>query len=189
VQADTEKRTEGGKQQTMKRATKLINSLCRWVSYVSMAATVVIMLLVVVDVACRSLFNKPIIGVYDVVTLLMTVLVFSSWSYAQTEHAHVHVTMFVGKMPKTCRFVTFGLTSVLSTGYMVYATWAAYEQTLANYSGNSHSGTVAIPYWPFSALQCVAFVFFTLTLLLDTVKTFCALFRRDIAEEIQSYWA
>jgi TRAP-type C4-dicarboxylate transport system permease small subunit len=153
-----------------------------------MFATVLIMVIVVADVICRTVFNKPIHGSYDVVTLFMTVLVFSSWSYTQTEHAHVHVTMFVRKMPRVLKFASFGITSVLSTVYLGYCTWAAFDQTLDNIASHAHGGTVPIPYWPFALVECVALGIFTLTIALDAAKTFGAIKSEELSAEVQSYW-
>jgi TRAP-type C4-dicarboxylate transport system permease small subunit len=173
----------------MKKLTTLSHLLCRYVSYCSMAALVIIMGLMTVDVLLRHLFNRPITGGFDIVTLGMTILVFSSWSYAQVEHGHVHVTMFVGMMPPLPRFICFGFTSILSAGVMGFATAATFQQVFRMIAEKSSTGTLLIPFWPFMALECLAFAIFTLVLALDAAKAVGAIFSKELAREVQAFWS
>ena len=172
----------------MEKATQIINKLCHYVSYLSMASIAVIMFLVTCDAAMRQIFNKPIAVSYDIVTLLLTVIVFSSWSYAQTKHAHIHVTMFCSMLPRTIRFLAFGLTSLISTVYVGFMAFAAYEQIFHMIANGDTGGTWKVPIWPFVLIQFIALAIFALTLLLDTIKAFLALKSEHFADEVQSIW-
>ena len=147
-----------------------------------------IMTLMTTDVLARHLFNRPIVWSFDIVTLTMTILVFSSWSYTQVEHGHVHVTMFVRMMPRVPRFLCFGFTSVLSVGIMGLAAVGTFQQTFKMMAEKSGTGTLLIPFWPFMALECLAFAIFTLALCLDAIKAFGAIFDDEMSKEVQSYW-
>ena len=172
----------------MKTLTRISNKLCWFVSYFSMAACVAIMFLMAVNVASRHLFNKPITGSFEITTMIMTILVFSSWSYTQTVHGHVHVTMILRVMPQKVRFLCFGITSLLSTVFIGIATWAAFEQILRLMEKRTSTGTLLIPHWPFMLIECIALGLFTIVLLLDAIKAFGAMFKKEYAEEVQSYW-
>ena len=172
----------------IKKLTVLSRNFCRYISYCSMAALVFIMALMTVDVLLRHLFNKPIFGSFDLVTLTMTILVFSSWSYTQSVYGHVHVTMLVSMMPRVLRFICFGFTSTLSTGLMGFATYAAYLQIFRTIADSAASGTLLIPIWPFMALMCASLAAFTFTLFLDAVKAIGAVFSEELARDVQSSW-
>jgi TRAP-type C4-dicarboxylate transport system permease small subunit len=173
----------------MKTLTKVSDKLCNIVSYFSMAACAAIMCLMAADVLLRHLFNRPITGAYEITTMIMTILIFSSWSYTQTIHGHVHVTMFLGMMPQKLRFLLFGVTSLFSTIIIGLATYASYIHTFELIEDNTSTGTLLIPHWPFMGLECIALFLFTLVLLLDTVKAFMAMFSKEYATEVQSYWS
>jgi TRAP-type C4-dicarboxylate transport system permease small subunit len=172
----------------MKTITKISNRLCHIVSYFSMTALVAIMCLMTIDVIMRHLFNRPITGAFEITTMVLTILVFSSWSYIQTVHGHVHVTMFLGFMPTKLRFLIFGFTSLLSTVIVGLATIAAYEHIFSLIKDGTSTGTLLIPHWPFMALQCIALALFTIVLLIDAIKAFAAMFSKEYAEEVQSFW-
>lgn len=172
----------------MKTLTRISNRLCNIVSYFSMAACVAIMCLMTIDVIMRHLFNNPITGAFEITTMILTILVFSSWSYIQTVHGHVHVTMFLGFMPTKVRFLFFGLTSLLSTIIIGIATYASYQHIFRLYEEGTSTGTLLIPHWPFMVLECIALFLFTIVLLIDTIKAFLAVFSKEYAEEVQSYW-
>jgi TRAP-type C4-dicarboxylate transport system permease small subunit len=153
-----------------------------------MAACVAIMILMALDVFLRQLFNRPITGAYEIVTMILTILVFSSWSYIQTVRGHVHVTMFLRLMPAKVRFICFSVTSLLSTFVIGLATVAAYQQTFRLIEARTSTGTLLIPHWPFMGLECIALALFTIVLLIDALKAIAAIFSPKYAEEIQSSW-
>ncbi len=172
----------------MKKITNIFNGLCRWVSYCSMTACVIIMTLMTVDVFLRLVFNKPILGAYEFVTMIMTILIFSSWSYTQTEHGHIHVTMFLNIMPAKVKFFLFFITSLLSTVIMGMVTYATLIQTIKLMGNNTATTVLLIPHWPFVGLECLSIALFALVLLVDTIKAFLAMFNNEYAKEVTQYW-
>lgn len=172
----------------MEKLTKFINAVARYVSYLSMAALVVIMVLMTIDVFLRLVFNKPILGGYEVVTMIMTIVVFGSWAYTQTEHGHIHVTILLKALPTKVRFAFFFLTSLLSVVTMGFLAYAGLRQAIKVYGTKNATSVLLIPHWPFLAIECIAVALFTLVLLLDAIKALLAMFNSDYAEEVMSYW-
>lgn len=173
----------------MKTFTKITNRISVYVSYLSMAAVVFIMVYMTLDVILRHLFNSPIKGGYEVSTLAMVILVFTSWSYTQTVNGHIHVTMLVRVLPNVPKFILFGLTSLFSAVVMGIGTYAAYLQIFQLYSRKTSTGMLLIPHWPFMVIECIALGFFTLILFRDAIRAIMAMFNEEIAEEITSTWA
>ncbi len=172
----------------MKKFTKVTNKISVYVSYLSMTAVVFIMLYMTLDVVLRHLANAPIRGGYEVSTLAMVILIFTSWSYTQTVNGHIHVTMLVRIFPKIPRFIVFGVTSLLSAVVMGIGTYAAYLASIQKYNTNESTGMLLIPHWPFMVIECIALGFFTLILLRDAIRAFMAMYNDEIAEEITSTW-
>lgn len=172
----------------MKTLTKIVVSLCKYVSYCSMAATLIVMVLMTVDVFLRLVFNSPILGSYEIVTMVMSVLIFSSWSYTQTVHGHIHVTMFISKMPHKIRFVLFSFTSLLSTVIMAFVTYASYEYMFKLMGNKTSTSVLMIPHWPFVGLECIAMLLFTFVLLIDAIKSILAIFNDEYAREVSADW-
>jgi len=172
----------------MDRFTLISDKVCYYVSFLSMAVIIIMMFLITIDVVLSLIFNYRIGGAYEISQMLLSTLVFSSWAYTQTVHGHIHVTMFVSKLPQKLRFVCYGLTSVISMVIMVIASNAVFHQIFAKMAANERTGTLLIPHWPFYIFELVALVLLAIVLLRDAIKSVGAIFNKEFAEEIQSTW-
>ena len=170
------------------KITKVSDNMCRYVSWLSMAMCVIMTVLLVVDVLGRKIGIFTIKGCYEIIQMCLCTFIFSTWSYVQSIHGHIHVVMFIQKMGKIARFICFGLTSVISTATMGVGAYAVYKQIFTMIKSGESTANLLIPFWPFYIVECVAFVLFTITLLIDCVKAFVAIFNTEVAEEIQSTW-
>jgi TRAP-type C4-dicarboxylate transport system permease small subunit len=70
---------------------KVIYPLSRWISYVAMAAVMMMTFLVTVDVFMRRAFNSPILGSYEIGKVLLVIVVFFGVAYVMTIKGHVVV--------------------------------------------------------------------------------------------------
>lgn len=147
-----------------------------------------LMITICINVVTGNIFDRPIPGVYKVCQVILTTLVFTSWAYTQCHRGHIHVTMFVARMPQGLRFFCFAVASYISTVVMGIAAYAVFLAIRDKMVSGECTGTLQIPYWPFFLLEAIAFAFFTLILLRDSVKATLAMFNKDIAEKIQAAW-
>ena len=189
---------------TFKRISDIFSS---YVSYLGMIAMVFMMGYMFLDVVLRLVgdFMKWLIsegtihmdianvvtsfkGGYEVSTLALCVLIFTSWCYAQTQHAHVHVTMFIRKFPNKLRFLCFSFTSMASTVVIGILTYAAFVRVGEMIQLNTATGTLMIPFWPFVAVEAVTVAAFALILLRDTIRAIMSMFNQEYAEEIMATW-
>lgn len=181
-----------GRQVSMKKAIKLYSNvtakICYYVCFISMILIAAMMLIMFVDSMLGLFANYRITGIYELVQCLLLIVVFTSWAYTQTVHGHIHVTMFVGKMPQKLRFICFSLTSLISVITMVFATWGVGKGIMEKIASHEITATLMIPIWPLFVVECVVFALFALVLLGDTVKSFIAIFDKEFADDVQSSW-
>lgn len=170
------------------KVTKVSDKVCYGVSWLSMAMCVVMTVLLVVDVLARKIGLFTIKGCYEIIQVCLCTFIFSTWAYVQSVHGHIHVVMFIQKMGKIARFICFGVTSLISTVTMGIGAYAVYLQIFSMIDSGESTANLLIPFWPFYVIECIAFALFTITLLIDCVKAFAALFNHEIAEEVQSTW-
>lgn len=169
--------------------TRVTDKLCYYISFFSMAVAVFMALMLTVDVILRKLpFGWTVPGAYEITQVFLSTFVFSSWAYTQTVHGHIHVVMFIQKMPQKLRFFCYGLTSLLSVATMIFAAYAVYFQIFAVKKSGESTANLLIPYWPFYIFEFAAFVMLAIVLLRDAIKAVCAIFSAELAEEIQTDW-
>ncbi|MCI8538883.1 MAG: TRAP transporter small permease [Oscillospiraceae bacterium] len=173
---------------SLAQLTNGANKICHYVSFFSMVTIVVMMGIICVDIVLGNFLNRPLKGLYEVLQVLLTTLVFASWGYTQSVHGHIHVVMFVTRMPQKLRFICYGLTASFSTVVMAIGCGAVCQQVLNVFKSGEQTGTLSIPYWPFYIFEAVAFALLTITLLLDAIKAVMAIWDNEMAEEIQATW-
>lgn len=170
------------------KITTVTDKICYYVSYLSMAVIVIMMALMTVDVIASHIFNYRIPGAFEISEMVLSTLVFSSWAYTQTVHGHMHVTMFISKMPQVPRFICFGLTSLISVVTMVFGAVAVYSQIFSVMKSGECTATLLIPYWPFYIFEFLAFALMAIVLFRDAFKAIVAIGSKPIADEIEATW-
>ena len=74
-----------------------IHRISIWLSWVSMVAIILMMLLTAADVILRYIFNSPIEGTVDFIELSLPVLGFFAVAYAQITKSHVRVNLVLSR--------------------------------------------------------------------------------------------
>lgn len=167
----------------------IVRKICYYVCYLSIIMIACMMLLMFVDAILGLPFIKsPIPGSYEIVQMMLSVLVFTSWAYTQTERGHIHVVLFIRMLPHKLRFICYSITSILSTITMGVGTYGVYLATLEYIKSRESTGTLLIPMWPFIGFECIAFAALTIALLGDSLKAITAIFNRQVAEDVMSSW-
>ena len=167
----------------MKLFGKVIDKICFVSGIVSAASMAFIMLWMFYDLCRRILLDAPMTGGYEVTCMVMSILTFASWSYAQSKHGHIHVTMFINMMPDKAKNILFAITSWISTftlGIMTYASFT-YAITMKKVSA-----MLLVPYKPFVFIMSICAFAFALALLSDAVKATLAIRNEELAKEIAS---
>lgn len=168
--------------------TTVTEKVCYGLCFASMILIAVMMVLMFVDSMLGLFLNVRIMGAYEMIQMMLSVVVFASWAYTQTVHGHINVVMFVRMMPHKLRFVCFGLTSILSMVTMCFAARAVWAAMLDKIAANEATATLLIPFWPFYIFEFAAFVLLAVCLLVDAIKACAAIFDHDFAEEVMSSW-
>ena len=171
---------------------KKIDRVIAWISniigYVGYVGIVAIMLLIAVDVIARGILKSGILGSYEIVERMLLVTIFAAFAFTQTHRGHVHVTLFVSKLPKKLGMVIFGLLGLLSTAASVFCAYAIVEQGNYSYTAGTHTGVLLIPLYPFYYIAAFCTVIFAITLLWDSVKCFIGISSEECCMDIRSSW-
>lgn len=132
---------------------------------------ILMMMVIVVDVTSRNVFNISLPGATEVVRVLMILAVFGGMSYTALKSAHIRVDIFINKFSKQVRqsviiaadLLAFGVIAIIAIGTFIEA------QTLWNEQGNT--GLLRIPFAPFAFATAIFLVFFAVALLIDFLES------------------
>jgi TRAP-type C4-dicarboxylate transport system permease small subunit len=120
----------------------------RWLAAASCVITMIIMLLQTADVLGRKLFGTPVLGTYDITTLLIAPLVSFGIGYAHSEGAHVRVEFLVRILPQQVRRMMAICTSLLSLTFFILLTWRVILYGMKMWETGSQSLTIRLPIFP-----------------------------------------
>lgn len=110
---------------------------------------VAMMLVTVVDVIGRYVFNAPIFGAQDLSELLLILVVFGSMAYCGRTDGHVAVDLFVGMFgPALMRWIDV-FVALASAGILFVLAWRAYENAKLAELFQAASNLLQIPLAPF----------------------------------------
>jgi TRAP-type C4-dicarboxylate transport system permease small subunit len=125
-----------------------VGLLVKWVHSGSRAVCVVgcviitaMVLMTVVDVVMRYVFNRPSLYTYEV-TVFMMASIASFWiAYTASQERHVSVDMFTQKLPHRAQRALDGLTSFISAGLFALISWQSALQA-AQFARNGVRGAM-----------------------------------------------
>ncbi len=148
-----------------------IRGLSRAFAGVAAVALAFMMFLMVTDVFCRYVLNRPILGAFEITEFMMMVLVFFALAHAQVRKAHISVDVLVLKLSKRTQQILEAVGSVLGLGLFSLMTWQIVLHALRVYKAHQHSIDLGIPLFPFTLLAALATAVFCLTLIVSAIRS------------------
>lgn len=159
---------------------KLSSSIQTALEIVSAVFFVVIMLVIVLNVLLRSIFNAPIAATYELVQIAACVFGAAAVAICAAQDGHVSVDVITSKLPKAPRAAAIYLAHVVDLLYYgficVCVTKIGFEKILTN----EVSDTTHIPLWPFRLWVGLCFLCGVIIKLVKIIKT------KETLEHLQS---
>lgn len=173
----------------MKKLHKIFTIISRVVGAISFIGLFIGVIFIIVDVILRYLFNSPIPGDYDITQLWLSVIVFASMAYVQTEKGHIAVGMLLKVLPRRLAISLYGVATLLGvfiTGCCSYSCFAMARRALAR---NMVSMSANIPLAPFEFFEAFCMALLCIVMLLDAIMIFMSLGSEEEMQKIYDTWA
>lgn len=140
---------------------------------VSGLAVLALMLLAVVSVGGRNLFNAPLPGYVDWIQMAMPLIAFLGISYAQRDGGHIRMDILIGQLKGRGLWIAEFITTLATLtliGLLIWGSWAHFDRSFdwaaPNWSRDS-TIDIGLPLWPAKLLVPVAFSVMAVRLLLQ----------------------
>ena len=129
-----------------------------------------LMLLTASDVTLRYVFNRPIIGSYDLTEYMMAIVVSFGLAYCAFFKGHVSVDLIVSHFPQRVQAVIDSITGLLGVILFSLITWQAFIYMQLLFDSGLESTVLHIPRFPFVGLVCLGSAFLTIALLANFLE-------------------
>lgn len=145
----------------------------RFLAGVAGAALLWLMLLTVVAVVMRYVFNAPILGAQDLSELSLAVVVFLGMPYCGWTGGHVAVDLISSLAGESRLRYTDTLVRLLGAVLVAFVAWQAMRQGLDALEYGDATNLVEILHHPFLFLMSFGWALFAVVLLLQAAMGIC----------------
>jgi len=142
-----------------------VNRVSQIINGVGTAALVLMMLLTAADVTLRYLFNRPIVGSYELVQAMMAILVAFGLAYTGVHKGHITIDLITSKFSTRVRAFINSITWIISVGVFALIAWRSIWHAEGLKASGATTSALYIPLYPFvyvvafgSAILCLVFI-------------------------------
>ncbi|HHU82235.1 MAG TPA: TRAP transporter small permease [Firmicutes bacterium] len=149
----------------MDRFLKVVAGISRIMDRIAGFCLAGVMIMVVVNIILRRLFNSPLLGVYEYVGFLTAVVIGFSLAYCAVKEGHITVDLFFARLPRKARAVL-----EIGNGFVIFiflslVAWYLLKYATGIQTNGQVSQTCEIPFHFFIYLVAGGFFVLSLTAL------------------------
>ncbi|WP_276819673.1 TRAP transporter large permease subunit [Mailhella massiliensis] len=134
----------------------------------------------VLDVFCRFLFDKSLIGAMELVEFCMVILVFSCLGYIQDDRSHIRVTLLTDHFSPRVRDILEAVSTLCPFLLLCLITWCVFQNGMTKSGTNELSGMLGIPLAPFIFYGALGCLIFSLALLANFISVAAGMLSRKM---------
>lgn len=151
---------------------KIISYLSCLFGYIAAVMLGCMMILTVVDVFMRYVFNAPITGATEVSELMMVIVVFPALAWIALERSHIKVDLLLSRWPRQIRLFVEMITLLFALGTFAIITWQSFLE-----SGKVKEATslLEVPESPFHWIMTLGFAMLCLAIITLIIQNVIAI--------------
>ena len=150
---------------------KAVFPVSRFLLLIGQFSLVVMVLLTVTDVFLRYVFNRPILGSYELTEFMMAILVFSSIGYTMAVKRHVVVDLVFTILSQRARDILECITSLIAFILFSIVTWRNVLQAGTAWARNDVTAELFIPISPFILFVAIGIAVLSLVLFVQFIQS------------------
>lgn len=131
---------------------------------------IAIVLLVIVDVTLRRVFNSPLAFSFELIKIMLAVVVFCSIVYFTSLQREIRINILVSRFPPKAQTIINVVTCFFCVGLWSVIGWRSYVQAMHVWDTGSQTGILKIPHYPFLFLVATCSIFASLLFLIDLLN-------------------
>ena len=150
---------------------KAVFPVSRFLLYIGQYTLILMVMLTVADVFLRYVFNRPILGSYELTEFMMAVLVFSTIGYTMVVKGHVVVDLVFTKLPQRSKDILECITSFIAFILFAVVAWRNAVQASTAWGRNDVTAELFIPISPFILFVAIGIAVLSLVLFTQFIQS------------------
>jgi TRAP-type transport system small permease protein len=167
-----------GMQKVAARTQTGIESISRIMAIIASVVLCAMMLLTLVDVAGRYFFNRPILGTWELVGLLLVFAGTWGLAYCQIKRQHIRVDIISTKFPRKGQAVVDFISYLVGAVGFGLISWQVLLMAKNYFVHKYVTDTLDQPIYPYMIGLAIGSALITLVLLIDVVKALAEVMRK-----------
>ncbi len=155
----------------MNALEKINDSLNKILMFVGSVAVLFLMSLATVNVCLRFFLNAPYRGAYELVGFLGAIVIAFALGHTQKRKDHIVVDILTEKFPKKVNRILDGINYFITMIFFAIVSWQVFIWGMKISQSGEVSETLKIVFHPFIYSVAFGFAIFSLTLIIDFIKT------------------
>ena len=139
--------------------------------YIGMGLIMIMVLLVVVHVIGRYLFDYPVPGQIELTCFMMVMSVFLMAGYTQLQKGHIAVDMFFEKYSKKTQVRIDIIVYILCLALAVLICWQSFVRGNTIMEAGQKSTILGIPQFPVIYVMAIGWGLFSFSILVDLINS------------------
>ena len=144
----------------------IAKNVTRMMTAVGAVVLAMMMFLTALDVGLRYVFNRPLVGAFELVEYMMAILIPFSIVYCAHKRGHVAVELILGQFPEKVQVCFDLVTTFLSILFVIVIAWQNFLYIHETYILGLTSAVLLIPTYPFMIPVAIGLVAFALNLMI-----------------------
>ena len=140
------------------------------ISYVGMAMTVIMMLMIVVDVVLRFALNKPILGSVELASYMLSIIAFTAIPFVESEERHIVIPLLFDRFPEKVRLFVNTMISAIGAGLLVLIGLGSFFLATEYLHRGKVTQVLSIPLYPFVFIAAFCISLCAIALILNAIK-------------------
>lgn len=157
---------------------KSVSRLSGWFEWIAVGGLLGMLVATSVDVVGAKLFQWPLPGGFEAVSLLQVIVIASAIAYAKIDGRHIRLEFIINIIPQRIRHMLNIFTSFLGLSLFVVLVWKSYEYGLEFMRSGKVTTTAEFPFFPFAFWLAICCIPISLLLLLDLLDSVQRLFNK-----------
>ena len=147
-----------------------INRFSSWCNWISCIAVLLMMCIVCANVILHF-FDAPILGTFEYVTLISTVIISFGLAHTGVIKGHVAVDLVMRRFPERFQEIVSAVTNIIALIIFGVITRALAKYAYDNYKMNVATETMNIPLYPFIYVIAFGFLVYLLVILVEIINS------------------
>jgi TRAP-type transport system small permease protein len=141
------------------------------INNIGVSVMILLVILILVDVTLRYLFNNPIRSVYEIVAIMVVIIVSFSMAYSGITRSLVSIEIIIERFPAKVQNVLAIFQSIMGLAFFSLLCWKTMEQSIIYWNVGSKTYAANLPLFPFILILSFGSGLLSLVFLIQLIRT------------------